>query len=271
MLVRILKIKSKFKKNFFYKLLKKAFSLTRKNLWLTPTELYANYIFKSYRKVIYTALIDGYDHLREPSKITPGWDYVCFTNNPQLKSKKWKIIYINNAEKLDSFRLNRKIKILYHKYLPNYDISIYIDSNIIIKTNLNRFLAGKLKKNSEIAMMWHQFRKNVYEEAEECIRLNRDDKNTIRQQVKEYKMEGLPNNTGLTENRIIIRKHGSERLKRFMELWWHEILTKSRRDQISFNYLLWKYPLKINIYNPKKFYNSFIVTRHGQIKKKLSS
>ena len=32
-------------------------------------------------KVVYTAIIGGYDNLIEPSFKPDGWDFVCFTNN----------------------------------------------------------------------------------------------------------------------------------------------------------------------------------------------
>ena len=33
------------------------------------------------RKVAYTYIIGNYDSLKEPSVITEGWDYICFTDD----------------------------------------------------------------------------------------------------------------------------------------------------------------------------------------------
>src|SRR5207253_2582285 len=36
--------------------------------------------------VVYTAIFGGYDELHDPCEQLPGVDYVCFTDNPRLKS-----------------------------------------------------------------------------------------------------------------------------------------------------------------------------------------
>jgi hypothetical protein len=35
-------------------------------------------------KICYTVIIGGYDKLREPEFITPGWKYVCITDTPEI-------------------------------------------------------------------------------------------------------------------------------------------------------------------------------------------
>ena len=41
--------------------------------------------------VVYTCITGGYDNILEPSIITEGVDYVCFTDNPKMKSKTWRM------------------------------------------------------------------------------------------------------------------------------------------------------------------------------------
>ena len=42
-------------------------------------------------KVVYTAILGSiYDDLKEPTVISPGWKYVCFTDQP-LQSNIWEI------------------------------------------------------------------------------------------------------------------------------------------------------------------------------------
>ncbi len=43
-----------------------------------------------YNKVIYTAIIGGYDELVEPDYKPEGWDFVCFTDR-ELESDIWEI------------------------------------------------------------------------------------------------------------------------------------------------------------------------------------
>ena len=43
------------------------------------------------RKAIYTFIIGNYDTLKTPGVMTPGWDYICLTDNPTLKSTIWDV------------------------------------------------------------------------------------------------------------------------------------------------------------------------------------
>jgi hypothetical protein len=120
---------------------------------------------KSKKKVVYTALINNYDKLHEPEKVTKNWDYIYFSDNPQLSSKVWKIVHIEKNLN-NPFLQNRQYKILYHKHLQDYELSIYIDANIIIKGNLNIFLTMHLKRNDTMALPYHYERNCIYKEAE---------------------------------------------------------------------------------------------------------
>lgn len=59
-------------------------------------------------------------------------------------------------------------------------------------------------------------------------------------------MDGYPINNGLVECGIIIRKNNLENIN-FSKLWWNEFIKFSKRDQISFSYVLWKSPINIKI------------------------
>ena len=58
--------------------------------------------------------------------------------------------------------------------------------------------------------------------------------------MKKYKQEGFPKNYGLPQTCIVFRYHNDESCKRLMKTWWEEIKNESHRDQLSFNYALWK-------------------------------
>jgi hypothetical protein len=34
------------------------------------------------RKAVYTFIFGDYDDLKSPTIMTPGWDYICFTDDP---------------------------------------------------------------------------------------------------------------------------------------------------------------------------------------------
>jgi len=189
------------------------------------------------KKVIYTALFGDYDNLQEPAERFKGWDFICFTDNKDLNSNIWKIIRV--CPELPPQLENRKYKILPHIYLKNYDISLYIDSNIKIKRNpidlVNKYLA-----NSLIAMPKHFKNNCIYKEAKDIIKNGKERKDIVLKQIKFYKDQGFPENFGLAENGIILRKHNAKPVIKLMECWWEQINKFAKRDQLSFMYCVWK-------------------------------
>lgn len=51
---------------------------------------------------------------------------------------------------------------------------------------------------------------------------------------------GFPRHFGLFETNVIIRFHNDPKCKAVMDTWWNEIETRTKRDQLSFTYSLWK-------------------------------
>ena len=86
-------------------------------------------------KVIYTAIIGGYDTLVEPDYKPEGWDFVCFTDR-DLESDTWDIrktlpLYTDNT------RTARKHKLLPHRLFPDYEYSFWLDGNIKVRDDVN--------------------------------------------------------------------------------------------------------------------------------------
>lgn len=208
-------------------------------------------------KCVYTCITGGYDKLIEPRIMTAGWDYICFTDNKALKSNRWKVVYIENTYELDNTRFNRMVKILNHKFVGDYDVSIYIDGNYQIMNNLDVFMSKYGNAEQCLVIAEHPKRKCVYEEATVCKQLNKDDNVMIDSVTKRYREEGMPVNFGLTQNGILIRKK-DENAKKFMELWWSEVKDHSKRDQLSFAYVNWKYGLiKFRVLKPRVYTETF--------------
>ena len=93
----------------------------------------------------------------------------------------------------------------------------------------------------------HPERSLVSDEISVVISLKKE-KESIGLKVKEkYNKENFPDNFGLTENCIIIRKHKERDCIKLMEKWWEEIEKYSHRDQLSFSYAQWKTGVKNKI------------------------
>ena len=194
--------------------------------------------FSKEKGVVYTAIFGNYEELIDPKFINDNLDYICFTDNPNLKSDIWKIKVIDDLD-VDNTRKARNLKILPHKYLKEYDFSLWVDAGFQIIGDLERYLNIYLK-NSPLLIVKHSERDCIYNEGRICARVGKDDPNIINQQMDKYKNEGFPEDVGLVESGVLFRRHNDDAIIKVMEEWYDEILHHSKRDQLSFNYVCWK-------------------------------
>lgn len=175
--------------------------------------------------VVYTAIFGGYDELHDPHELLPGVEYVCFTDNPRLKSDVWRICYCPPAG--DPLLQAKRIKILAHEAL-HCAVSVWIDGQIELHS-LNRAIAWF---KTDVAFMRHPRRNCIYVEANHCKSVRRGDPKRIDDAVARYKAEGHPADYGLWWGGIILRRHTAA-TRAFNLEWWHEVSTGTSRDQIS--------------------------------------
>lgn len=195
--------------------------------------------------VVYTAIMGKFDNLKDPLVITPNVDYICFTDNPKVKSKTWKVILL---DKLDNSRLHaRKLKILGHELLNDYEYSIWVDGNILITNNLTELIEQYFyKEGIEIATFKHPIRNCIYEEAIECAVNHADNSISISRHLKFLVNNNYPVNNGLVESNVLFKKNKSKALNDFIAQWWYFVENITIRDQLSFNFVLNDINIKFN-------------------------
>lgn len=215
------------------------------------------------KKCVYTAIIGGYDTLKTPLVITEGWDYICYTDSKELKSDNWDIIHVDPYK--DAKLLARSIKIQFHEYV-SHDISVWIDGSIQIRCNLDEFIKDKIE-HVPMSLMQHPHRNNIKSEADECIYQQKDSKEKINKQVKGYEDNGYGFDNGLVATGLIIRKNTRE-VMNFCDEWLNEVETHSIRDQLSFNYVMWKHQIPHSLfkYSVIEDQNKFIISMHTRNK-----
>ncbi|WP_018984659.1 glycosyltransferase [Salinimonas chungwhensis] len=189
--------------------------------------------------IVYTVNIGGYESVKEPTIIDPTVEYILFTDNKDLVSEHWKIIQL--TDKLDDPRRTSRLpKILAHKYLPEHDVSVYIDSSLEIKTPDVRKMISDCMEGYDIALYKHYKRKCVYDEIE--FVMNSTDrivanKDLCLAALKKYEDINYPRGNGLFENAFIFRRN-TEKNKKLNNLWWKEYIAGTERDQFTFMYAL---------------------------------
>ena len=196
-------------------------------------------------KVIYTCLTGGYDSLPLQLYCNKEYDYVCFTDNQALLVNgsygAWQIRPLKFSD-MDDTRNNRWHKLHTHILFPDYEESIYIDSNMQI---LDKFVFDQItNKKFDIVIPKHNKCSCVYDEIERVLKYvvskgRETEENVLR--MKDFlEKENMPHNYGQTENNFIYRKHNNTKVIKLMEDWWHFIAEYSKRDQLSSSYVFWK-------------------------------
>ena len=208
------------------------------------------------RVVVYTAIIGGYDTLTEPLVTPDGVDFICFTDR-DIKSDVWEIRKVLPLYE-DNTRTARKYKILPHRFLSQYDISIWVDGNETVVGDVNKLLE-KFLTDKNMAVYNHMScwdkRDCVYKEAHAIFDLGNNNNNwkdspsIIQKQIKRYADDGYPLNNGLIVSGVVLRKHNEGDIIKCMERWWEELKYGSKRDQLSFNYSAWKCNTRFNWIN----------------------
>lgn len=195
------------------------------------------------RIAVYTCITNGYDELRSPEGLSENCDCYLITDGTVMTDDiRFKIINIEeiipNDISLDATRINRYCKINAHKFFLQYRYSIYFDGNIQLKENVENCI-NRLPITRIITLSNNVF-DDVYMEAMRAAEHGRDNKTVIYDQVKKYWLEGMPQHFGSFKCGVLIREHNNPICRRLMDNWWKEVFTYSRKDQISFPYVLWK-------------------------------
>ncbi len=208
---------------------------------------------------IYTAVIGNYDKEIVASKnIDDNMDLFLYTDNYLIKSIDRKIIHVEKQIN-DNTKSARYIKIISPERIHTYKYSLWIDGHVSIIGNIRDLINNNIIADefTGIAMMGHPERMCLYDEANYCIDMKKDHKSIINDQINRYKSEGFPNDYGLARTTVIFRESDNNNVHKLMEYWWNEVINGSCRDQISFNYSVWKNNCIYNHLNPYLFLKYF--------------
>ena len=187
--------------------------------------------------VIYTAFTGDYDSLKEPEFIDKDARYVCFTQNPDLKSDTWEIIQMEDST-LDDNRIAKQYKVFPNKYFPDFKYSFWLDGTFKIKGSIREYVCKYI--NSSMLTVVHPERDCIFDEAAASMHFPRYSNYTMSKQVEKYRNEGMPLHYGLPVLGALFRKHDDPEIVSLMEQWWKEIIIFTNQDQLSFSYLMWK-------------------------------
>jgi len=204
--------------------------------------------------IITTALFGAYDskiltlnEIQNYEEYKDKFEFHMFTNQLKLKSPLWKIHHVKKLPvENDNPRSAYYFKTVPHRVHHDYKIdspySVWIDSSAIILDlkSLWEMCEVFLNSSKNLFIEKHPSRDCVYDELEANIILQKDDEGAMRRHVMGYKNEGYPANFGMVETGFQIRNISNEKFQEFSSMLWREITNKTRRDQLSWNYCVWK-------------------------------
>ena len=117
-------------------------------------------------------------------------------------------------------------KILPHRFLPEYDISIWVDGNEIVVGDVDK-MVDKYLTNNDMAVYNHMScwdkRNCIYDKAKAIFSLGNADSNNwkdnpqiISNQMNRYIKDNYPPNNGLIVSGVMLRKHNSPQVIKCM-------------------------------------------------------
>jgi hypothetical protein len=164
----------------------------------------------------------------------------------QASQQGWIPMYLTHkpGTSSESKLLQRTAKTQPHLFLPpQYIISIYMDANIEPTfTSIAELWNMFAVEEYDIICWKHPCRTTVKDEAKEVEQFKLETQEHIAHIMQMQTRDAFQDDVGLCETNIIIRKH--RQLVHFSNEWKH-CISICRRDQISFDWLVWKHGVTV--------------------------
>ncbi len=220
------------------------------------------------RHALYTAIVGDYDVLLQPTVVDDRFDYILFSDSiTEPRVGVWQVRNIPfHCDNL--VKKARWVKCHPSELLPEYSSSLWIDASIQIVSSDIYHIYNKLEQSAEIiSTIKHPERHCAYEEMLAVVSRGYERERIVLRWGQHLRRERYPRNNGLTETGMIYRKH-CQTIDDIDHLWWQCIKQYSQRDQLSFDYCLWKHSIEYKplFPNNETVWNSNIVEYHPQHK-----
>ena len=184
---------------------------------------------------VLTAIYGAYDDLKLPVPQTVDAEWICVTDNPDVRVGPWRIVHEENRGVHP--RLAAKVPKCLPQAYTTSDITVWVDGSCVFKqpNTLARLIESL--QGGPIAQFDHPDRKCIYAEGEYSAFLPKYIETDIGRQLVHYRVNGHPQDWGLWATGVIVRDHaameGGECLDAFGYRWLAEQVRWSIQDQVS--------------------------------------
>lgn len=191
--------------------------------------------------VVYTCVFGGYDRVFPPVLAEAGIDYVILTDDPGLDVRGWRSVVITREAHESRKAPNRRLKMLGHPKLGNADVFIYVDGNVRVIGGLARLAGGFLLSGAVLGVYRHPLRDSVRDEMQACVQAGKvPSAEVVRLEYEEYTSRGFPDDAGLAETGVLLKRHDAPGLHAAMARWWSLFEQFDSRDQFSLPFVAWE-------------------------------
>src|SRR5689334_9845660 len=116
------------------------------------------------RKVVYTCLFGDYERFNDfEYERSPDIDFIVFTDDSEITSRHWKTVVMPRGM-LDAWRTVREIKTQPHRFLADYDWSLYVDNTVRLKVSPREIFEKYLASSKSPHVCFRHYRRNcVYD------------------------------------------------------------------------------------------------------------
>ncbi|MEN9316469.1 MAG: hypothetical protein RIS35_2862 [Pseudomonadota bacterium] len=188
---------------------------------------------------IYTIIGSGADTFN-PQPLadkSAGLPFLCFTTDPKLRSPGWDVRVITNLFPSDAARSLSDVKTRPHRYLADFDVSLYVDNSVLLTESPARIF-GRYA-GSRFALAARSSRLSLLEEFDEVLRQGLDDERRVLEQFEHYR-SALPR--VLLErpwwDGVMLRHHNTKAMVDFGEIWSAHVNRYSAREGLSLNHAM---------------------------------
>lgn len=193
---------------------------------------------------VYTAIFGGYDTAPILHYVDPNIDYILYTDQIDFDAPSPWQVRVVPAVFVDPQVDARRIKVLSHLFLADYDIAVWIDGNFTLE-KLTQALVLDIASRAPVALCKHQFRNCIYEEAIEIQKRGIDATTPVLKQMQYYQARQFPAQFGLHATSFLVRNHKASQTIKMNMRWWELLSTNSKRDQLSFDYVRWENEIQV--------------------------
>ena len=210
--------------------------------------------------IILTSIFGDYDILKDPEEIDPYAYYICITDNKDLKSNVWHIIYDEELANSSYTNLQKAFIIKYKKIFSYFNLDSFryivrLDASIQLHKPLYPIIKYLYDNDYDCCLMLHPERNDMIDEYNEWETLRNHNKIYKDTFIREMSKRLFDiNNTGLIETTLQIYKINSTMYHFVNDLSnTIESITNftDNNDQCYYTYVLSKYinyikPLFVN-------------------------